>query len=401
MTSKFDFVLLAAGEGTRLYPITASTPKCMARVLEKPLIEWLIEAVKPYAKSITVVVGYKKEHFFEHLDGKGKKYANVSLIEQAERRGTAHALLQAESKVKGDFFVVNADTFFGPDLFARAVAAAEKGPVAVGKKVEVGAFNYGVLEAKQGKLARVVEKPLGVQAGLIAIGTYFLPVDFFAQLKKVGLSKRGEYELVDAVNTYAAKKPVQVLEYDGFWTDVSTYWNYLDANRYALEAYLQPKIEGEVEDGVVLKNARLYAGKGAVVKAGTRIEGLVYIGENCTIGPHAFLRNGVVIERDCHVGTSEIKASVLLRESNVPHVSYVGDSVLCEDVNIGGGTVIANLRFDDKNVKVNINGRIFDSGRRKLGAAVGQGTRVGVNAAINCGAIVPPNSRILPGSFYK
>lgn len=177
------------------------------------------------------------------------------------------------------------------------------------------------------------------------------------------------------------------------------FWQALEQAEKLLEKMHSKKI-GKVEKNVVIEG-KVFACKGALIKAGTRIEGTAYIGEGSVIGPNAFLRGPVILGKNCHIGQSEVKNSVFLDNSNAPHYSYVGDSVIGENVNLGAGTKIANLRHDNQNIKVTINGKEVDSGKRKLGALIGSWTKTGVNSSINCGAIVPPNTKILPNEFYK
>jgi len=158
--------------------------------------------------------------------------------------------------------------------------------------------------------------------------------------------------------------------------------------------------KGLIEENVYI-DGNLEIEKGSVIKAGTRIEGNVFIGRNSVIGPTAFLRKNVVIGENCQVSNSEIKNSVLLNNSKVPHFSYIGDSVIGENVNFGAGSKIANLRFDNGNVKVSINGEKIDSGKRKLGALINSGTKIGINACINCGKIIGENCQVFPGAIVK
>lgn len=177
------------------------------------------------------------------------------------------------------------------------------------------------------------------------------------------------------------------------------FWKLLERGEVATTA-LEHSILGEVEDNVAIKG-KLFLGKGSIVKSGTRVEGNVYVGENCIIGPNAFLRQGAIIANNCHVGTCEIKNSIMLSGSKIPHFSYVGDSVIGRNCNLGAGTKIANLRHDHSNVKVTLGGTKIDSGRKKLGALLFDDVKAGVNASINCGAMVPKGAKILPNEFYK
>jgi bifunctional UDP-N-acetylglucosamine pyrophosphorylase/glucosamine-1-phosphate N-acetyltransferase len=163
---------------------------------------------------------------------------------------------------------------------------------------------------------------------------------------------------------------------------------------------IEEKVLGAVEKNVHIEE-KLFLSKGSVLKAGTRIEGNAYIGENCIIGPNAYLRGNVLIADNCRVANSEIKNSIILSHTNVPHFSYVGDSIIGERVNLGAGAKIANLRFDNNNVKVDFFGTKIDSGRRKLGALIKSDTKIGINACINCGVIIGKNCFVFPGVFVR
>jgi len=412
------YVILAAGRGTRLWPVGEGLPKCMVRVLGKPLVEWVVDAVLPNAEKIVLVVGYKKEMVVDYFSR--KPFAEkIVFVEQAEQKGTAHALLQAREAVgENNFVTINGDSFADPTLYELIAREVEKSPrefFAVGQFRE-DAREYGLFEEKsagekkegvekrEGRsfLAKVTEKPVSDKpvSGVINLGNYYLPPEFFDYLKRVEPSPRGELEATDAVNAFARDRQLRVIHFNGFRSEITYFWNHLDINLYALRNLMRDERLGVIEQGAFV-SGKLYLGKGSVIRAGTRVDGPVYVGENCLIGPNAFLREGAIIENGCHIGNSEIKNSVVMNNADVPHFSYVGDSVICEDVNVGGGTMIANLRFDERNIRVSINGKIIDSGRRKLGCAIGRGTKIGANCVINCGVLVGSNCRVYPGVVVK
>ncbi|MEM4256901.1 MAG: DapH/DapD/GlmU-related protein [Candidatus Diapherotrites archaeon] len=177
------------------------------------------------------------------------------------------------------------------------------------------------------------------------------------------------------------------------------YWLVLEKSEKALES-IREQILGIVEPNVMLVGKAIIS-KGTIIKSGTRIEGPVYIGKNCVIGPNAYLRPGTIISDNCHIGTSEIKNSIILSETKIPHFSYVGDSIIGKNCNLGAGTKIANLRHDSKNIVVIIDGKKIDSKRRKLGALVFDNVKTGINCSINCGAIIMQGETLLPNSFRK
>ncbi|MFH1056518.1 MAG: bifunctional sugar-1-phosphate nucleotidylyltransferase/acetyltransferase [Candidatus Micrarchaeota archaeon] len=394
-----DFVILAAGKGERLWPITNHIPKTMVRLLKKPLLDWIVESVYDKASKIVIVVGFKKEAVMEHFS-KSRFADKIVFAVQEEQKGTAHALLQAKPFVKGDFMVLNGDNFFDPRFCDSFLSKTKTGEwFLVGKRV-ADKSSYGELISEGGFLERIEEKTGVQEPGVANTNTAFLPQEFFPILETLPASARGEFEFTDALSVFARKNKIRVLEFEGYWNDVGYFWNYLDASEFACENLLEDKREGTIEPGVVVKG-KLHLGKGSMVRAPSRIEGPVFIGENSIVGPNSFLRTGAVVEDNCHVGSSELKNSILMSRSNAPHFNYVGDSVVCEDVNLGAGAITANLRFDNKIVFAEVKGKNVSSGKAKLGCVIGSGTKIGINVSITCGKIIGSDCKIYPRVFVK
>ena len=169
---------------------------------------------------------------------------------------------------------------------------------------------------------------------------------------------------------------------------MTIYW----ANNFILKS-LERQILGNVEPNVHIFG-NVYIGKDTRVRSGSYIQGPCYIGDNNIVGPNAFIRPNTSIENNCVIGISEVKSSIILSNSNVPHFNFVGDSIICENVNLGAGTNVANLRLDDGNIKVKIKGKSINSQRRKLGTVIGPNVKTGVNVSIMTGKLLGENSRI-------
>ena len=137
-------------------------------------------------------------------------------------------------------------------------------------------------------------------------------------------------------------------------------------------------------------------GENTIIKSGAYIVGPVIIGQGCTIGPNCYIRPNTAIGNDCHIGAAtEVKNSIIMKGTNLPHHNYVGDSVIGEECNFGAGTKIANLRLDRKEIWVaDTNTR-----RQKLGAIVGDGVETGINASINVGSMIGNNTFIGPAAM--
>jgi bifunctional UDP-N-acetylglucosamine pyrophosphorylase/glucosamine-1-phosphate N-acetyltransferase len=178
-----------------------------------------------------------------------------------------------------------------------------------------------------------------------------------------------------------------------YWLDLSYPWDLLPANE-ALLADIKAQNLGEVEENVVIRGM-VNIGKNTVVRSGSYIVGPVIIGEDCEIGPNCFIRPATSIGDRCHIGSAvEVKNSIVMKNSKIPHHNYVGDSIIGEQCNFGAGTKIANLRLD----KNNITAAGIDTKRHKLGAIIGDRVETGINACINVGTMIGNDTHIGPGA---
>lgn len=180
------------------------------------------------------------------------------------------------------------------------------------------------------------------------------------------------------------------------WTALRRIKNYFDSQKLG-------EILGSVEEGAHLVHPELiFIGKGTKVEAGAYIQGPCIIGDNCQIRHGAYIRGSVITGNDCVIGhATEVKNSIFLNEAKAGHLSYVGDSILGSRVNLGAGTKCANVRFDKKNVTVNLNGQKIDTGLRKFGAIFADDSQTGCNSVTNPGTIMGKNSRLGPCATVK
>ena len=124
--------------------------------------------------------------------------------------------------------------------------------------------------------------------------------------------------------------------------------------------------------------------------------------KGCTLRHNAYLRGNVIIGENTVIGnSSEIKNSIIISNSQIPHFNYVGDSILGNRVHLGAGVILANLRFDNKNIRVEKE----ETNLRKIGAFIGDNTQIGCNSVILPGTVIAKNSLIMPlskiGGFYE
>lgn len=149
---------------------------------------------------------------------------------------------------------------------------------------------------------------------------------------------------------------------------------------------------------VHLAGDRIAIGRGTRIHPGVVLEGPLWIGEDVEIRPGAYVRGGVWIGDGCVVGAStEIKRAILLPGARAPHLNYVGDSILGAGVNLGAGTILSNFRHDGREVRIGAAAPAIPSGRRKLGAVLGDGVLTGCNCVLHPGVVVGRETQIYPG----
>jgi bifunctional UDP-N-acetylglucosamine pyrophosphorylase/glucosamine-1-phosphate N-acetyltransferase len=386
-------VILVAGEGTRMRPLTESLPKPMLPVADRPLVaHTAAAAVDGGADELVLVVGYEadavRSYFGEEFRGVPVRYAV-----QAEQLGTAHAVECAKEYLDGPFAVLNGDDLYDRESIAALLEAGREGPV-VGTYEVDEPRHYGVFELDGDRVTGIVEKPDDPPSNRVNVGAYVFPAAARDWLD-VPLSDRGEHEITDVLARAIEVDTVGTVAVDR-WLGCGRPWELLAANEWKL-GELDRRIEGDVHERAELRGA-VVVEEGASADAGTVVEGPVLIRSGADVGPNAYVRGATLLGEDSHVGNGvELKNSVVMAGTNVPHLSYVGDSVLGRAVNFGAGTQVANLRHDGADVQFTVKGERVSTGRRKFGVVAGDGVRTGVNTSLDPGVRLSAGARTLPG----
>jgi bifunctional UDP-N-acetylglucosamine pyrophosphorylase/glucosamine-1-phosphate N-acetyltransferase len=245
-------------------------------------------------------------------------------------------------------------------------------------------------------MREIVEKPQKPVGNLINASIYLLDPSIFEYIRSTAISSRGEYEITDTLSLMAAKEGVAVHELQGEWLDIGSPWDLLEANRKIME-HMERRIDGMVEPGCHIHGA-VVVEEGARIRSGSYIEGPVYISTGCDIGPNCYIRAHTCLGQDCRVGNAcEVKNTLVFAGSKIPHQTYVGDSIIGQNCNLGAGTKVANLRFDHSSIRVKVKDREVDTGLRKLGVIMGDNVNTGINSVILPGTIIHQGASIGPG----
>ena len=398
MDSPKAALVLAAGDGTRMRPLTARLPKPLLPVAGKPLLGWTLEALtQAGVDRVVILVGYRMQEVQDHLRSITPGDLELEFLIQSQRLGTGHAVLQARDSFDAPFFCVNGDVLVDAATLRDLAQDTSRGACGMAVKAMEEARNYGLVESRKGQVTAIREKPKEGGPGEVNAGIYLFQPSLFEDLASLEPSPRGEYELTTTLNHVARTGALHCHSIQGDWLDVGRPWDLLTANALLMERQ-EAAILGEVEEGVTLKGwVRVEAG--ALVKAGSYIEGPVLVGPEAIVGPNAYLRGVTTLGTAVKVGAaSEVKNSIIGEGTAIPHHNYVGDSVIGRGCNLGSGTKVANLRLDKRDITTVIRGRRIPTGRRKLGVIMGDNVQTGINASFNVGCVVSEDCFVGPGA---
>jgi bifunctional UDP-N-acetylglucosamine pyrophosphorylase/glucosamine-1-phosphate N-acetyltransferase len=392
--------ILAAGDGTRMRPLTANTSKSLLPVAGRPFIEHSIQALKENGiQDVVILIGWSGREIREHLGDGSRLGVRISYLEQEKRLGTAHAVGMARDRITEDFVALNGDILVSSKTIGGLIAAAEKSKKSAMTLTRVeNPSRFGVVQTENGLVRRIHEKPKVPPSDLVNAGAYLFKPEIFEAIATTKLSPRGEYELTDSIESLVNGSGVAAFVTEEEWIDVGRPWDLLRANHILMKG-MKPVVEGEVEERATLKGP-VSVGKGSVVRNGSYIIGPVIIGEGCDIGPNCYIRPSTYVGDGAKVGNGcEVKNTIVMAGSHVPHINYVGDSVIGQRCNLGAGTKVANLRLDGRSISVTVKGERVDTGLRKLGVIMGDDVKTGINASFDVGTIVGEESFVGPGAL--
>lgn len=228
-------VILAAGKGKRLHPLTQDLPKGMLPLNGKPLLQIIIEQLAAVGiKDIVIVVNYCKEKIINFFGSGYSLGVNLSYVHQPEMNGTANAVLQAESVITGDKFVcIACDSLFESGLLSRVLLHQTNGVITC---KQVSDFRrYGMLKIKENKVMEIVEKPTFPPSNLANFSVYLFPKQIFSACQNVELSPRGEYEINDAIKMLIERGYTFSYEISSHIMDIGTFEQLSEAEAVARE----------------------------------------------------------------------------------------------------------------------------------------------------------------------
>lgn len=381
-------------------PLTETTPKPLIKICGKTIIEHNIESIIDQFDDIYMIIKYKQESFKEYF-GETYKGKKIHYIEQWSIMGTWAAILELDGHIQWEFTIISGDDIYDwEDILA---LAKQKWYATLCKKVENPKL-FGIFTCDDhGKATGIVEKPSDPCIWNLAnIGNHKFDDQIFDILRHIPLSVRWELEITDLINIYIWEWLYSVVEATGRWIPIWYPWDLLKANESIIGWYSETiNIWAIIEPQVFIK-WNIYLEEGVILKSGTYIEWNAYFGKWSIIWPNAYIRGTTSIGMSSKVWASvEIKNTYLGEFSSIPHLSCFWDSIIGNHTNIWAGTKVANLRHDKTNIKVMFKWKLIDTGRRKLGAIIGDNVHLGINTLIYPGRVIDSGKSTIPGEVIK
>jgi len=358
-------VILAAGEGKRLTPLTNRRPKPMLPVVNKPLLEHVLESViEAGIEDIVFVVGYERGRIQTHFGNGDAWDVSIEYVSQEKQLGTAHAVQQAASHVDGDFLVLNGDRIIDSSAVADVRAAMTQSTDAVMAITRIPEpKTYGVVTLSGDQIVDIVEKPKeALDSNLINAGVYAFSQNVFSTIENTPAASDGEYRLTDVLLRLSDAGTISPVRYDGWWLDVSYPWDLLSVTGQVLDQ------EGGETNGSI--------GKGAHVDPAAHIAPTASVGYNTVIGRGSTVADNVRIEPNATITRSVI----------FPDATIKAGAVLTDCIVGANATVGANVTAAGGTTSVVTNGEIHED--VKFGSLIGDNTVVGGAASLSPGTIL-------------
>lgn len=367
-------IILAAGEGYRLRPLTTYMPKVMLPVGNRPIMEYVIDALRDNeVKDITVVVGYMADKIKQYFGNGADFGVHISYVEQKKQVGTAHALYQA--RTDEEFILLYGDNMIERECVYELLNSEVN--------TIIGAYStkpsrYGVIEVRGRKLVKIREKPPINEESIVFTGMGHFDGEIFKVIEEK--MKEEVYKLPDVLNTMDIK--LKVLDCD--WRDAVFPWDLLELNSYSLRGNIR-KLAGKIEESTIIGNVEI--GENTKIGAGTYIRGNVRIGENCEIGPNSVIIGDTSIGEGVRIGAlSYVENSIIMNDADIGANVFLKDAIVGREVTIGA-------KF------VTISGKVSKIVEREIvevegSVVIGDGASLGSVVVAHPGVVVGSNARV-------
>ncbi len=400
-------VILTAGEGTRLRPLTVSRVKGMIPIANKPILEYVINALaKNNIRNIIMVVGYKKERIMAYFEDGTDFDVKIQYVDQKKQFGTAHALIQAQDKIKKEFLVLPGDNIIAPEGISNLLDTNRSDASLLITHSNTPS-KYGVVGLAGDKVKQFVEKPeitgdlltKGVPSifslalwehqetsisNIISTGIYHFKPKVFKHLDMIMAEHK--YDLTDLIQYMLA----QGMDVRGIktetWADAVYPWDVLEMNAIVLQDVKMAK-GGTIEHGAIIRPP-VDIGEDTVIRSNSYIKGPVVIGNGCEIGPNSCIMPSTSIGNNVTINPfSEIRHSIIMDDCHIGSSSTISHSVVSF-----GSTIGSNFVAETVKQEIKLKSKHYEI--KNIGCIIGEDSKIGHNVVLVPGTIIGTKCKI-------
>jgi len=397
-------LVLTAGSGNRLRPLTANRSKTMLMIAGRPVLDYIFESLRENnVTDVVVVVGHGRDEIINHFQHGGDIGLQIRYVIQHEQNGVEHAILTArdELELEEDFLLINGDVLVEPDMVKRALynhttmnADATLLVTLVSNPEQFGTVKIG----KNGIVERLVEKggPSRYVSNYAVAG-----VSVFSGALLPLLEKHKTMEQT-VENMIAEKLNVTASVWEKEWAEFTWPWDILKANRVVMDSILKGKgsfiaESADVHNSAVIEGP-VHIGEDVVIRPGACIRGPAYIGNRVFIGNNSLVRDYTSLCDGVHLGYAvEVRNSMIFDRVNIGRMTYIADSIIGADSCIEAGAQLWNWRPGKQPLFINVGEKEVLIPYKKFGAIIGDGVILGVNSSIYPARRIGEGSSIAPG----
>ena len=398
-------VILAGGAGKRIAPLGINKPKAMFRVAGKPIVHHVLDRLKQANTGIEeiVIVIRTGENAIQDYLGDGSRFGfKLRFAVQQKPLGQANALLAARNHITQDVLVLNANDIYDAGLTSELtqLGQSQSLDVALVGRVVDEPNKFGVMKLNaDGKLMGVVEKPTKGQepSNIAVLGLYYFSTGIWDAIDSTPLGETDD-QFERAYQKLIRPEGNDFISYEGPFESYKFPWDLFAINDLLLSEMPEDKISAAAQiSPTAVIDSNVIIEENVRVLEYAVIRGPAYIGSGTIIGNHTLIRGGVSLGQNCVIGHSTEVARSILGDSCWTHKNFIGDSILSDNCSFGAGTITANLRFDEKPVKVRVGETRVSSGKKYFGIIMAENCRTGCNAVLLPGTKIGPNAIVGPG----
>ncbi|MFW9815642.1 MAG: bifunctional sugar-1-phosphate nucleotidylyltransferase/acetyltransferase [Candidatus Thorarchaeota archaeon] len=397
-------LVLTAGEGQRLRPLTAKRSKSMLMIAGRPVLQYIIDSLMENGiRDIIIVVGHGREELIDHFQMGGDQDVRIRYVIQHKQEGVENAILTARDELDGEkkFLLVNGDVLVEPQMVSRTLSNHEtmKSDVTMLVTLVSNPEQFGTVKiGSNGVVEKLVEKggPERYVSNYAVAGVSVFSTDILPFLEKhLAMEKAFEHFMADG-------RQVSAAVWEKEWAEFTWPWDILKANRIVMDRRLLGKgsyiaESADVHPSVVIEGS-VHIGEGSIIRPNTTLRGPIYIGKRVYVGNNSLIRDYSSLCDGVKIGYAvEMRNSMVFDRVNVGRMTYLADSIIGADTCIEAGAQLWNWRPGKDPLFLKNETETIEIPQRKFGAIVGDNVDIGVNASIYPATRIGENSIISAG----